>query len=46
MSMVMDDQSLNVLTADSDSGSVWDFLCWLYHVWFVKKQKQNKKQQH
>ena len=26
MSMVIDDQWLNVLAADSDSGSVWDLL--------------------
>ena len=25
MSMVMDDESPDVLAADSDSGSVWDF---------------------
>ena len=30
MSMVMDDKSPNALAADSDSGSVSDFLCWLY----------------
>ena len=29
-SMVMDDQSPNVLAAGSDSGSIRDFLCWLY----------------
>ena len=30
MSMVMDDQSPNVLAADSDSGSACDLLCRLY----------------
>ena len=39
VSMVIDDQSSNVLIADSDSGSVWNFLCWLYHEWIVNKCK-------
>ena len=30
VSMVMDDKSPNALAADSDCGSVSDFLCWLY----------------
>ena len=30
VSMVMDDQWPNVLAADSDSGSVWELLCWLH----------------
>ena len=41
MSVVMDYQSPNVLAADSDSGSVWDFLCWLYCEWIVNKLCQN-----
>ena len=40
MSMVMDDQSPNVLAAGSDSGSVRDFLCWLYWKWSVNKIKK------
>ena len=43
MSMVMDDRSPDVLTADSDSGSVWDFLCWLY---WVNKLSKNTKHVH
>ena len=37
LSMVMDDQLPNKLAADSDSGSVWDVLCWRYHEWIVNK---------
>ena len=42
MSMVMDDQSLNVLAGKSDNGSVWNVLCWLYHEWIVNKCKNTK----
>ena len=46
MSMVVGDQSLNVLIADTDSGSVWDFLYWLYREWFVNKLCKNIKHVH
>ena len=43
VNMVVDDQSPNVLTADSDSGI---FLCWLYHRWIVYKLCKNTKHVH
>ena len=46
VSTAVDDQSLNVLTADSDSGSVWDFLCWLYRERIVNKLCRNTKHVH
>ena len=49
ISMVMDNQSPNVLAADSDSGSVWEFLCLPYSSyceWIVNKLFKNTKHVH